>query len=168
MGRQSQTRSAYLETSFVSYLVARPSRDLLISARQQATVEWWSSAASSWETFVSVLVLREASQGDEEAVESRLAAIRGIPILSVDSEATRLAKALVAHRAVPRRSAEDAFHIATATRHGVDCLLTWNFRHIANPFLWHKIESVCEDLGYAMPAICTPEQLLAQEFSEDE
>jgi hypothetical protein len=83
-----------------------------------------------------------------------------VPLLEMTEEAVRLAEQLVVRGAVPRKVAEDALHIALATVNGVDYLLTWNCRHIANAAIRGKIETVCRDEGYEPPVICSPQELL--------
>ena len=150
----------YLETTVVSYAAALPSRDLVVAAHQQITREWMSEHRGSYEIFVSQLVIREASAGDEAAVVRRSAILRGIEALALTDEAAELARALVDRGAVPKRSVEDAVHIAVAAAHGMDYLLTWNCRHIANATMRGRIEAVCRSCGYEPPVICTPEELI--------
>lgn len=52
---------------------------------------------------------------------------------------------------------------SVATVHGVDYLLTWNCKHIANATMRQAIERVCREAGYEPPVICTPEELMADE-----
>jgi hypothetical protein len=75
--------SVYLETTFVSYLVARPSRDLLFAAHQQATQEWWATRRSEFENCVSQVVIDEASAGDPAEVQKRIAIIGALPQLDI-------------------------------------------------------------------------------------
>ena len=83
--------------------------------------------------------------------------------LAITDEAGKLAAKLVQRGAIPRKAAEDALHIAIAAAHGVDYLLTWNCRHIANATMRQAIEHVCREAGYEPPVICTPEELLNDE-----
>jgi len=149
----------YIETSVVSYLTARPSRDLVTAAYQEITREWWRSARGAYEMVASGLVVVEASAGDPDAAASRLAALEGIPLLDATPEAEQLAKSLVNDGAIPRRAAEDATHIAIAATNGADYLLTWNFRHIANAAMRAQIEDACRRAGYDPVIICTPNEL---------
>lgn len=110
--------------------------------------------------FVSQLVASEASGGDAEAARERTVFLRGIPLLGITDAAGELASELVERKAVPRKAAEDALHIAIAAVHGVDFLLTWNCKHIANATMRQAIESVCRGAGYEPPVICTPEELM--------
>jgi hypothetical protein len=152
-------RKVYLETSFVSYLAARPSRDLVAAGRQQITVDWWYRHRGRFFLYVSGLVLREASLGDPSAAEARLAAVSGLPLLAASVEAEQLARTLLVTGTLPAKAQDDAAHIAIATVHGMDFLLTWNFRHIANAERREAVAAVCRTAGYAPPVICTPEEL---------
>jgi hypothetical protein len=154
--------TVYLETSVVSYLVARPSRDLVTTAHQQLTTEWWLERRARFAVYVSELVLREAAAGDEDAARRRLAALEGIPLLAMTTEALQLARHLVEEGAIPAPAAADAAHVALATAHGMEYLLTWNCRHIANAEMRLRIERACRARGFEPPALCTPEELMGE------
>ena len=149
----------YVETSVISYYTARLSRDIVTAARQTITHEWWDEARERYEIYISTLVVEEAKAGDSEAARLRLTAISGLPILEINNAAEELAKRLMAEELIPETSAEDALHIALATVHGMDFLLTWNFRHINNAEMKAKIRAAIEALGYECPIICSPEEL---------
>lgn len=152
----------YLETTVISYLVARPSRDLRVAAHQQVTSEWWAQKRADFELFVSQLVIEEASAGDAGAASRRLKYLEGILLLDLTEPSVALAESLLLTGAVPREAEEDALHIAVAAVHGMDYLLTWNCKHIANATMRHRIETACSDSGYDSPVICTPEELLEE------
>jgi PIN domain len=149
----------YVETSFVSYLTARPSRDLVIAAHQQITHEWWDVRRAGYELCVSQLVLDEAAAGDAQAAQERLLVLRPMLVLETTADALELAKELLRAGALPARAADDALHIAIAAAKAVPYLLTWNCRHLANAMMRRVIESVCEAKGFKPPIICTPEEL---------
>ena len=155
--------AVYLETSVISYATSRPRRDLVVAARQQITREWFDLRAPAYEMFVSQLVAVEASGGDEEAARERAAFMQGMARLRITGAAGELAARLVESGAVPRVAAEDALHIAVAAVHGVDYLLTWNCKHIANATMRQAIERACRAAGYEPPIICTPEELMNDE-----
>lgn len=152
----------YVETSILSYLTAYPSRDLILAAHQQITVEWWRQR-DRFDLFVSDAVLLEAARGDHAAAARRIAAAEGLAVLSATLEAQSLASALLQSTAMPRNAAIDAAHVALAAVHGADFLLTWNCTHIANAITRPLIERVCRTNGYQPPVICTPEELVHQE-----
>jgi len=150
--------SVYIETSIVSFLTSRASRDVVQVARQRVTQDWWSRR-SKFSLFVSSLVLSEAAAGDSKASERRLFALKGIPELAVSADAIEIAEALIRGGGLPTRAAVDAFHIAVAAAHGIEYLLTWNCKHIANAAMRGTIETICRHQGFDPPVICTPEQL---------
>ena len=102
----------YVETSIVSYLTGRASRDMIIAAHQELTRQWWETRAFSFDLFVSELVREEASKGDVEASSNRMSAIEELPILGTSNEAVLLAEQLVSSGPIPREYAADALHIA--------------------------------------------------------
>jgi predicted nucleic acid-binding protein len=149
----------YIETTIVSYLTARPSRDVVLAGHQQVTQEWWDTRRVSYELCISQLVLDEARSGDAQAAQERLSILRQLDVLETSTEAVRLAKELLGRGALPMRAADDALHLAIAATNAVPYLLTWNCRHLANAAMRTIIESVCRDMRYNAPIICTPEEL---------
>jgi hypothetical protein len=141
-------------------LVARPSRDLLMSAHQQLTREWWDHRRSLFELYVSELVVQERRSGDAAMAANRIQALVGITVLPIDNKGVELADALVSERAIPRKAAADALHIALATAYACDYLLTWNCRHIANAEIERAMLPVVRGRGWDLPVICTPEELM--------
>ena len=156
----SDKATVYIETTIISYLTAWLSRDLIRAAHQQITQEWWNNRRQDFELFISEFVVNESSAGDAEAAEKRLKTLDGIALLDVNSEVENLAQKLIADKALPPKAATDALHIAVAAVHGIDFLLSWNCKHIANAELQDAIEMACEENGYISPKICTPEELL--------
>lgn len=150
----------YIETSIISYLVARPSRDILIAANQQITQEWWQNRRPKFDIYVSQLVAQEINSGDAEAVSKRQQAVTDCTYLDITPEAVNLAEKLIKQNAIPRQAAEDALHIAVATVSGMDYLVTWNFKHIANAALRANVELVCRLNGYEPPVICSLMELM--------
>ena len=159
--------TVYIETSVVSYLTARPSRDVVVAAYQEITRDWWRDAPDRFDLAASALVMAEAGAGDPDAGRSRLAALEAVTLLDATAEAEILARELLDSRAVPRQAAADAAHIAIAVTNGVDYLVTWNFRHIANAAMRLAIEHVCRRTGYEPPVICTPNELLETDHAND-
>jgi len=150
----------YIETSVLSYLTSRPTRDVVIAAHQELTRQWWDERSTAFDLVISELVHEEASKGDPEASCARLAAIERIPILKTSENAVSLAEHLVSGGPIPREYAADALHIGIAATNGIDYLLTWNCKHLANASQRSRIEALVEDAGYGCPVICTPEELM--------
>ena len=159
--------SVYVETSIISYLTARSSRDVVVAAYQEVTREWWCSASARFVLYASALVISEASTGNEDAARARLDALGKVSLLDATEEAVELTRKMLDLRAVPRKAADDAAHIAIAATNGVDYLVTWNFRHIANAAMRSWIEDVCRRSGYDPPVICTPNELMETGHAEN-
>ena len=155
-------RRVYIETSVITYLVARPSRNILAAAWQQVTQEWWDEQRARFELFTSALVLAEAAQGDPAAAQRRRDTLQNIPDLEITEEVVALAKRLVNEGALPREATDDALHVAVAAVHGVDYLLTWNCRYLDNAERKPRVRSVCAAAGYRCPEICTPLELMGE------
>lgn len=156
----------YLETTIISYLAAWPSRDLITAGHQQVTHEWWRKRRGDFDLYVSQRVVDEVRGGDEDAVRRRLAFVQGLPLLDLNDEVARLADDLVRGGALPEAAMGDAIHVAVATVHRMDFLLTWNCRHIANAELRRALAPICTERGYELPHICTPEELLGEHAIE--
>lgn len=154
--------SVYLETTFISYLVARRSRDLIVAGHQQSTEEWWTNRRAAFECYVSQVVIDEVSAGDPTEVQKRLAVVELLPALDVTVDAEALTQAIMAEGVLPPHAFPDAAHVAVAAVHAVDYLLTWNCKHLANAQIARKIALVRQKLGWRMPTICTPEELMGE------
>ena len=159
-------KSIYLESSVVSYLAARPSRDLVVAGHQQVTRDWWETRRGECELFVSDAVVAECAAGDPTAAAERELFLAALPVLATTKEAEALADALLSAMALPKRAALDALHIALAAAHGIDILLTWNCAHIANPFMQPQIHAACVEFGVMPPTICTLQLIEAQDNVE--
>ena len=150
----------YIETTVISYLTARPNRDVVIAGHQKITRDWWQTCRKRFDVVASQLVVREASAGDSRAAQERIEKLTTLTLLEVMEEAVSLAQELLSTGAVPEKAAEDALHLAIAVTNGVEYLLTWNCKHLANATMRTKIEDVCRSAGYEPVIICTPEELL--------
>lgn len=133
---------------------------MVIAAHQQITQEWWEFRRPAFTLYASQLVLAEAGKGDREAAAKRLQVLDDISLLELQEEAADLAAIFVRSRAVPEKAEEDALHVALAAIYGLDYLMTWNCKHIANAEIQKRMRIICADEGYAMPTICTPEELM--------
>ena len=153
----------YIENSIVSYLTARPSRDIIKAARQELTRLWWQHKRGSYELYISPFVTAEAAAGDPEAARLRLDALAGIPEIALTDMAATLAEALIERGPLPTTAALDALHVAVAVSSGMEYLLTWNFKHLANTTMRNYMERLCRSRSYEPPIICTPEELLEGE-----
>lgn len=152
--------TVYIETTIVGHLAGRLHPDPVVADRQCVTRDWWRDMAPQYAVYVSQLVLDECAEGDPLAAAERLEAVEQLDLLASSVDADELAAALIAGRAVPASEPRDAFHIAIAAVNGVQYLLTWNYKHIANASLRERIEQTCRAAGFEPPIICTPDELL--------
>jgi predicted nucleic acid-binding protein len=149
----------YVETSVISYLTARPSRDPVNAVRQLQAKALWN-AQDRFSLVISPAVLDEAMQGHPAQAALRMQAIASLPVLGLSSEASYLAQLLLQRKALPSKALADAVHIAIATTHKIKVVASFNFRHLASVFARAKIEQTLRQLGYEAPHIATPEEIL--------
>jgi hypothetical protein len=118
---------------------------LIGAAHQQITQERWNNRREDFEIYVSEFVINEASAGDLAAAEKRLSVLENMTLLDVNLEVESLGKKLIEDKAWASKAATDALHIAAASVHGIDYLLSWNCKHIANAEMQSVIEKVCKE-----------------------
>jgi len=151
--------SVYIESSVISYLSARPSRDVIVAGRQAVSHDWWDNHRHRFELYISALVVAEIERGDADAASRRRALVADIPSLGVSDVAVELGELLLSEKVVSQGSESDALHIGIAAAQGADFLLTWNFRHINNAEMKAAITAVIESREYVCPQMCSPEEL---------
>ena len=152
-------KTVYIETSVISYLVSKPSINIITAARQAATHKMWKKL-NQWNCYVSDLVLQEASSGDKKQAEKRNEKLEKFEILPINDNVEILANALLKGKAIPEKFSEDALHIAVAAVYSIDIIVTWNFKHINNPFTKMMIRQVIGNNNYSCPELCSPDELL--------
>jgi predicted nucleic acid-binding protein len=155
-------KSVYIESSVISYRVARLSRDVVVLARQEITAEWWDNVLPHLDGFVSPVVLEEIALGDGDSSGRRLQIADRFQSLEVNDAVRLLAEQIVAQLNLPDHVLPDAYHLALPAVHGIEYLVTWNCKHIANAFMLKRIEKIVVANGYNMPVVCTPEELMEE------
>lgn len=151
--------TVYVETSVISYLASRPSRNVTVAAHQKSTREWWRKSGLLFEVYASDFVVKESQRGDPRMASVRMRFLSTLRLLASTPEALKLAQDLVLSGILPQKAADDAVHIAIASAHGMDYLVTWNCKHIANAMLRTKVFAMCRLRGFEAPQICTPDEL---------
>lgn len=131
-----------------------------MAANQLSTREWWDDHRPDFEVYVSQFVLDECDQGDPSAAYERRAYLKDIPVLDMNENVEQLAEVISMELQIPLKARIDAIQISMAAVHGVQFLLTWNCKHIANPEHRPRIERSCRDRGIEPPLICTPFDML--------
>ncbi len=152
----------YVETTVVSYLVARRSPDVIVASRQRATRQLWEEYSDNFEFVISNIVLSEAREGDLIAAQQRLEVLADLTVLGMPTEAVMLVQNLIDAGAVPQYSLPDAEHIAIATVNNVEYLVSWNYKHIVNETKRNVINEVCQNAGFEPTILCTPTELMEE------
>ena len=150
----------YIESTVVSYLVARPSSNPILASRQKASQQLWEDYADRFEFVISRIVRAEIQRGDVTAAQQRLEIVLPLTVLEVTPEVNMLTQKLLDAGTVPRNSEPDAQHIAIATVHSIEYLVSWNHKHIVNENKREHINQVCQEAGFQPTTICTPTQLM--------
>lgn len=150
----------YIESTVISYLVARPSDNPILASRQRASRQLWEDYADRFEFVISDIVGNEVRLGDTNAAQRRFEIISSLRVLEILPEVDMLTQRLLDTGALPRNSVTDAQHIAIATVHGVGYLVSWNHKHIVNEHKREHINHVCQEAGFRPITICTPMELM--------
>ncbi len=154
------SETVYIETSILGYLTARSTKNLILAANIEITRDWWESRRNDFVLYTSEAVLEEVAQGDTEIADQRLEVLRDFPLLALNQDVQNLAVQFLVRSNLPSKARVDAIHIAAATVHGMDYLLTWNCKHIANAQIQGKLAEISLDFGYVLPVLCTPNELM--------
>ena len=155
--------TAYIETTIPSLYTGRPAQRLVEAARQNLTRIWWDQHRSEFDLYCSQTVLDECSEGDAEMAGMRLDLLEGIPLLELTDDVVSIAQMLLNKQIIPAKAADDAIHIAVASVHRIDYLVTWNCKHLANPRNWRRISDCVAEFGFRATVICTPEDLIGDD-----
>jgi len=131
-------------------------------ANLEITRRWWETRRSQFTLYISQVVLDEAVQGDTEMASKRLEILQSLSVLELTDTIEDLGMQFLTRSNLPAKASDDAIHIAVATVHGLDYLLTWNCKHIANAQIQKKLTEICRDFGYKLPTICTPYELMGE------
>ncbi|ACK67852.1 conserved hypothetical protein [Rippkaea orientalis PCC 8801] len=154
------SETVYIETSVIGYLTARSTKNLIIAGNIETTRDWWQNRRNDFVLYISQVVLDEVAKGDAEIALKRLEILNGFLLVELNQAVLNLAAQFLIRSNLPPKASDDAVHIAAATVHGIDYLLTWNCKHIVNARIQRKLAEISLDLGYELPIICTPYELL--------
>lgn len=149
--------TVYLETSFISACVSNRT-DAASVYRCDLSLKWWQMQRQSHTLLTSSEVLAELRDPDFQRREEALELIDGIPVLQSNPEVLGVAAICVKQKVMPG----DSVHVALACVFGLDYMLTWNVRHLANPNKLAHLHTICRRLGLLPPQIVTPDLLWEQ------
>jgi hypothetical protein len=151
--------TVYVESTIPAfYHEARTEPEMI--ARRDWTRQWWDERSTDYELLTSVAVLDELARGDYEGKSEVLEMLERIPLLPIETPIAEIMRAYVLHKVVRKDPLGDALHLAVASFHKCDVLLTWNSRQLANENKLEQIRRVHNLLGLFLPRIVTPLELL--------
>jgi predicted nucleic acid-binding protein len=149
----------YVETTIPSFFhEARNAPDIV--ARRDWTRQWWETAPENYELVTSPAVLDELAGGLPERSALRLELVRALPLLPIEPAILEIVQAYIRYKLMPADPGGDAMHLALASFHKCDFLVTWNCNHLANANKFGHIRRVNTMLGLFVPALVTPLELL--------
>jgi predicted nucleic acid-binding protein len=148
-------KRVYIETTIPSfYHTLRTDPESV--ARMHWTRQWWELYAAESELLSSDAVLAELGRGAGERTEARIALLGDVEMLEITAEVNEIARVYIQRLVMPNDPGGDALHLALASFHHVEVLLTWNCLHLANPNKMQHIRLVNYELGLPMPVVTTP------------
>jgi len=157
----------YIETTIASFYHEERTESEM-RARRNWTRRWFDAArGGSDELVTSLAVDAELRGGNFPHRDAALSLIADLPLVELDDAVAEIVDAYVAHRVMPNDPQGDALHLAAASFHRCDFLVTWNCRHLANANKFGHIRRVNGILGIGSPILVTPLELL-QEDTPDE
>lgn len=155
-------KTVYIETTIPSfYHETRLAPEMV--ARRRWTRRWWDQRARRFRLVTSDGVIAELLEGDYPAKAEIVRLISDLPRVEVVDEIAAIIDAYIANQLMPRERLGDALHLALASYHRCDFLLTWNCSHIANANKFEHIRVINSRLGLSVPALVTPMELLGEE-----
>ena len=153
------TETVYIETSILGYLTASSTDNLILAANMKVTQDWWNICRSSFILYASEIVEDEAARGDPEIASQRLNLLQSLMLLDLPEAALELAQEFLQQSNLPLQASSDALHMALATVYGLNYMLTWSCKHMANAQIQRQLSQISSELGYQLPIICTPYEL---------
>ncbi len=158
-------KRTYIETTIPSFYFEIRSEPEM-AARREWTRRWWGDAGARYELVTSEAVIEELSLGDFPSREERLGFIEHIPLVPIESAISEIVQTYITRQVMQRSPVGDALHLALASYHRCDFLVTWNCRHLANANKFDHIRRVNTMLGLFVPALVTPLELLGDDHEE--
>jgi predicted nucleic acid-binding protein len=152
-------KTVYLDTTIPSYYYEERAE---LSLRQRITHQWWNEQSQNYDLYISEIVLLELNRGNYPHKKEILNLVAGLSVLELSDEINDIVQIYMIRNIMPTKDPGDALHLALASYHKVDFLLTWNCKNIANANKFEHIRFVNTELGLYVPQIVTPEQLFME------
>jgi len=152
-------RIVYIETTIPSFYHETRSEPEML-ARREWTRQWWDNFGKDFMLVTSEVVLDELNNGNHPNKVGILQLMDTMPLVTVEAPVVEIMQTYIQHKVMPQDPAGDALHLALASYHKCDFLLTWNCRHIANANKFNHIKRINALLGLFVPMLVTPLELL--------
>jgi hypothetical protein len=156
--------SVYIETTIPSFYHSTRKSIQALAWRAQTRI-WWDRHRASYELCTSDAVLVELGNAPTDRAEPRIRLMEGVRVLSPSADVQRIAAYYMDNRLMPRSAGLDALHVAFASVHGIDFLLTWNCKHIANDNKTEHLAVLNKRLSLPIPIMSTPYTLIPEDRS---
>lgn len=155
------TSTVYIETTIPSFFYSVRTEPQMVVVRDW-TREWWRSERQNYVLLSSVVVLEELGRGEHANKEEKIELLDGVGLLEVTNETDEIVEVYLRNKLMPRDLAGDARHLAVASFHKCDYLLTWNCRHLANANKFAHMRRINTMLGLPTPQLVTPLELISE------
>ncbi len=155
-------KTVYIETSIPSFYYETRNEPEMV-ARKSWTKEWWDKSLTSYNVVTSEGVIAELEDGTYPMQKEIIRLTEDIPRLEISDEIVDIVETYLKHKLMPKDRIGDALHLAIASYHKCDFLLTWNCKHIANANKFEHIRIINTRLGLFVPALITPMELCEEE-----
>ena len=156
----------YVETTIPSFYHEVRNEPEMI-ARRNWTREWWSLSVGRDELVTGPPVIAELERGAFSARSDALTLIERLPVLAITEPVLEIVEAYISHKVMPADPSGDALHLALASFHACDFLVTWNCQHLANANKFRHIRRVNGIMGIGVPSLVTPLELLGEAESHE-
>jgi predicted nucleic acid-binding protein len=154
--------SVYIETSIFSFYHDKRRAPAVIAMREW-TRQWWNSCRQRYNLFTSTAVLAELDTGNLSHRDDALKMALTLPAIPVEDEIQEIVEVYIKHKVMPGDPVGDALHLALASFHKLDYLLTWNCEHLANANKFGHIRRINTMMGLHIPMLVTPLELMGKE-----
>lgn len=147
--------SVYIETTVPSFYYTKRT-DAKSIARMSWTRQWWDLFSGEFTLVSSAAVINELRRGSSDLVTDRISLLSKAELLPITDDVRHLVHIYVDNQVMPKAPTGDALHLAIATFHKIDVLLTWNCAHLANPNKTDRIHLINYEIGFQTPSLMTP------------
>lgn len=159
---QRLTKRVYIETTIPSFYFEQRQEPEIVAMRDWTRL-WWDTQSQFYEVVTSSAVIEELGDGEHPFKEQALSLLSSVPLLSTEDILEDIVEEYISHFLMPKIKNGDGLHLAYASIHRCNFLLTWNCKHLANANKFEHIRHINTMLGLHIPIMTTPFELMNQE-----